>query len=123
MKQHLLVVDDDPQTCAVLKTYFGRHGYEVSTASGAGEALRMASGGNFDLVLLDLLLPDGDGLGTLEKMKAGRPEVPVLIITGMGADEGLLEESLAAGAAGYVSKTLPLDELLKEAKRSMKGKP
>lgn len=122
MKQHLLVVDDESETRALLTAYFQKEGYEVSSVGSAGEALSGVRRWGCDVVLLDLLLPDGDGLGTLERLKAQRPELPVIIITGMGTDEGLLQEALGCGASGYVSKTAPLDQLLMEVKRSMKGK-
>lgn len=122
MNQHLLVVDDEPPLRALLKLYFERNGFVVSVAESAAAAFARAAEARPDVVLLDLLLPDGDGLGTLEKLRAEHPGLPVIIITGMGMDEELLQEALASGAAGYVSKTLPLEQLMKEVRRALEDK-
>ncbi|HTG45372.1 MAG TPA: response regulator [Verrucomicrobiae bacterium] len=122
MKQHILVVDDEPPIRELLQAYFLKHGYEVTTAKDAAEALRLTDEVSLHLVILDVLLPDSDGLEILEKIKAAHPNLPIIIMTGIGFDEELLQESIQKGASGYVSKTLPLDQLLMEVHRTLKFK-
>lgn len=122
MKQHILVVDDEPQIRELLKAYFSKHGYDVTTAADAEAALRLADETPLNLVILDVLLPDIDGLEVLEKLKDAHPSLPVIIMTGIGFDEELLQEAIQKGASGYVSKTLPLDQLLMEVHRNLKFK-
>ncbi|MBI4660283.1 MAG: response regulator [Verrucomicrobia bacterium] len=114
MKQHILVIDDEGSIRELLGTFFQARGYRVSSASTAAEALRVVEDTLPDVVLLDLLLPDADGLELLENFKQTHPDLPVIIMTGMGSDESLLKEARTKGAAGYVSKTDPLDKLLRE---------
>jgi DNA-binding NtrC family response regulator len=122
MKQHILVVDDEPPIRELLQAYFQKHNYEVTTASNADDALRLADETPLHVVILDVLLPDRDGLEVLQALKAAHPNLPIIIMTGIGFDEELLQEAIQKGAAGYVSKTLPLDQLLMEVHRTLKFK-
>ena len=119
MKQHILVVDDEPPIRELLQGYFWKHGYEVTTASNAEETLRRVEEVKLDVIILDVLLPDNDGLELLEKLKGMHPKLPIIVITGIGFDEELLQEAIQKGAASYVSKTLPLDQLLVEVRRTL----
>ena len=122
MKQRILVVDDEPPILDLLSAYFSKHGYEVSTATNAGDAMQLLDGKPLELVILDVLLADTDGLEVLGQIKAAHPKLPVIIMTGIGFDEELLQEAVKKGAAGYVSKTLPLDQLLMEVHRTLNYK-
>ena len=119
MKPHILVVDDEAPIRELLCTYFQSRGYQVSSAATAYDAMIKAAETSLALILLDLVLPDADGLEVLGSLKKTLPDVPVIIMTGMGSDEALLKEAKDKGAAGYVSKTLPLDKLLAEVESSM----
>jgi DNA-binding NtrC family response regulator len=122
MKQHILIVDDEAPIRELLSAYFGKHGYEVSTASNAAEAFQAIDDKPLQAVILDVLLADTDGLEVLAQIKSTRPKLPVIIMTGIGFDEELLQEALQKGASGYVSKTLPLDQLLMEVHRTLNYK-
>jgi DNA-binding NtrC family response regulator len=122
MKQHILVVDDEPPIRELLRSYFQKHDYQVTTASNADEACQSADDVPLNLVILDVLLPDCDGLELLQRLKGAHPNLPVIIMTGIGFDEELLQEAIQKGASGYVSKTLPLDQLLMEVHRTLKFK-
>lgn len=117
MSQHILVVDDEAQIRELLSVYFRRQGFEVTTAATSGESLQILARGPVDLVVLDIGLEGEDGLRLLEKIKANHPNVRVIMLTGMGFVEDLLEEAHAKGADGYVSKVLPLGELLLAVQR------
>lgn len=122
MKQHILVVDDEAPILELLSVYFKKNGYEVSTAGNHTDALRLIDEKRPNLVILDVLLADTDGLEVLGEIKASHPKLPVILMTGIGFDEELLQEAVKKGAAGYVSKTLPLDQLLMEVHRTLNYK-
>ena len=122
MKQHLLVVDDEPSIRDLLSSFFRKHEYEVSTVATGAEALQAVDNKGVEVVILDVLLTDTDGLEVLAQIKAKHPKLPVIMITGIGFDEELLQEALQKGAAGYISKTLPLDQLLMEVHRTLNYK-
>jgi DNA-binding NtrC family response regulator len=119
MKDRILVVDDEAGIRELLKSYFSKHGYDVAVAANADEAIRLTDEVPVNIVVLDVLLADQDGLEVLAKLKQAHPNLPVIIMTGIGFDEELLQESITKGAAGYVSKTLPLDQLLMEVHRTL----
>jgi DNA-binding NtrC family response regulator len=122
MKQHILVVDDEAPVLELLSSYFKKHGYEVSTANSAADALHLIGEKTFNLVLLDVLLADTDGLEALTQIKTAQPRLPVLVMTGIGFDEELLQEAVQKGASAFVSKTSPLDQLLVEVHRTLNYK-
>src|SRR5262245_27480722 len=120
MKQHILIVDDEEQIRDLLSLYLSKRGYQVSSAPTSTETLRLMVEVPVDLVVLDIGLADEDGLNLLEKLKTSWPNVLVVMLTGMGFVEDLLQEAHQKGADGYVSKVLPLDELLIAIQRILK---
>jgi DNA-binding NtrC family response regulator len=123
MNQRLLVVDDEPQIREMLSMYFSKHGFDVKLASNSTETLRAIEADPLDVVVLDIGLAEEDGLKLLEKIKALHPDLRVIMLTGMGFVEDLLDEAHRKGADGYVSKVLPLDELLLAVQRILKTTP
>ncbi|MBI2946547.1 MAG: response regulator [Verrucomicrobia bacterium] len=120
MKPHILVVDDEAPIRELLTTYFQSRGYQVTAAATADEAIRRTADASLNLVLLDLVLSDADGLELLGTLKKSHPDLPVIIMTGMGSDESLLKQATDNGAAGFVSKTLPLDKLRAEVESKLR---
>lgn len=121
IRYKILVVDDEAPIRDLLSDFFVNKGYSVITSGTVEEALRKSNGETLHLVILDVLLPDGDGMETLSAIKAAHPHLPVLIMTGIGWDEELLQEAKDRGASGYVSKTLPLNQLLMEVHRILRS--
>ncbi|MBM3823178.1 MAG: response regulator [Verrucomicrobia bacterium] len=120
MKQHLLVVDDEESIRELLSSYFKKHGYNVTTAATPAEAIEIANQRQIHLIVLDLALADADGLELLELLKKNHPNLPIVILTGMGFDEELFQEAREKGASAYISKNLPIDQLLMEVVRNLK---
>jgi len=120
MKQHILIVDDEEQIRDLLSLYLSKRGYQVSSAATSTETLGLMDEVPVDLVVLDIGLANEDGLSLLEKLKTGWPNVLAVMLTGMGFVEDLLQEAHQKGADGYVSKVLPLDELLIAIQRILK---
>ena len=123
MNEHILVVDDEAPIRDLLSTFFRKRGYRVSTAATAAEAQTLMDDASLNLVILDVALAEADGLELLGGVKRVHPKLPVIILTGMGFDDELLQEALQKGASGYVSKTLPLEQLLMEVHRTLKYQP
>jgi two-component system OmpR family response regulator len=117
MSQRILVVDDEPQIRELLAIYLKKQGYEVFSAATAEETLKQLEGTPVDLVVLDIGLANEDGLKVLADIKKAHAGLRVVMLTGMGFVEDLLEEAHEKGADGYVSKVLPLDELLMAIQR------
>jgi len=118
-----LVVDDEPQIRDLLSVYLVRQGFDVVTAASSQETLESLDKNAIDMVVLDIGLADEDGLKLLEDIKKNRPKVRVVMLTGMGFVEDLLQEAHQKGADGYVSKIVPLDELLTAIKRGFNAGP
>ncbi len=106
----LLVVDDDSQFRQVLAGELQRVGYAVSMAGSGTEAIRVAAERGPQVVLLDLRLPDMDGLDVLRGLRQNDPLVEVILLTGHGSIDTAIQ-SVRMGAFDYVSKPCPLDEL------------
>jgi two-component system, OmpR family, KDP operon response regulator KdpE len=106
----LLVVEDEPQMRRFLRASLTSHGYRVVEAESAREALALATGHNPEAILLDLGLPDGDGIDlTREIRQWGRMPIIVLSARGREADK---VEALDAGADDYLTKPFGVGELL-----------
>jgi len=121
MSQHILVVDDEPQIRELLSVYLRKQGFQVSTTGTSQETMAFLKETSMDLVVLDIGLADEDGLRLLAEIKKSHPTLRVVMLTGMGFVEDLLQEAHQKGADGYVSKVLPLDELLMAIQRTFKS--
>lgn len=120
MTPHILIVDDEPSVRTLIWNFLVKHNYQVTTASTAAEAETLVNELPVHLVLLDVVLPDGDGLGLMQRIKKRHPRLPILIMSGIGFDELLVKEAEEKGACGYISKSLPLGQLLMDIHRIFK---
>jgi DNA-binding response OmpR family regulator len=120
-RERLLIVDDEESLRKLFSGFFEKRGYQVSTAESLSEAETKLGTETFDLILQDVMLGDGDGIEFLRKIKLLQPGVPTIILTGLGYDEPVLHEATENGAAGYMSKLLPLDQVLMEVHRVLKA--
>lgn len=121
MKHHLLMVDDEAPTRELYSLYLRTHGFDVTTAATAEEALQVVKKTPFQVCLLDLGLGKSDGMDLVEPLKKAQPGMSILIYTGRSFDESLRGKALKKGAVGFLSKTQPLDQLLLEIKRNLPG--
>jgi DNA-binding response OmpR family regulator len=106
----VLVVDDDKKLCRLIKDYLEPLGYDIATANTGKEGLEKSLSGNFDAVILDIMMPEMDGLEVLRRLRA-ISNVPVLMLTGLG-DESDRIVGLEMGADDYLPKTFSTRELL-----------
>jgi DNA-binding NtrC family response regulator len=110
-KAKILVVDDDPYTLEFLQFALENEGYGVGTASLGAEGLQLAERERFDLMLVDLRLPDTDGLEVLRRFKEIAPESEVIVISGQTSMDVAIEAT-KLGAFYFINKPIALDTLL-----------
>lgn len=118
-QKRVLLIEDDHYVVNFLSLYFGHKGFEATVAHNAPEALRRMEDGPYDVVVLDIRLRDTEGTTLIPNIREIQPGVPIVMLTGLGYDEELMKASLAAGANGYVSKTLPPEELFAAVLRAL----
>ncbi|AQZ68922.1 sensor histidine kinase [[Actinomadura] parvosata subsp. kistnae] len=106
----VLVVDDEPQILRALRVNLAARQYEVAVAPDGGTALRQAADWHPDLVILDLGLPDLDGVEVIQGLR-GWTSIPIIVLSGR-ADSTDKVDALDAGADDYVTKPFSIDELL-----------
>jgi DNA-binding NtrC family response regulator len=111
MGKSILVVDDEQSMRIFLTKILLQENYSVVTASSGAEAVNRVSCDEPDIVLLDLRLPDMDGMTVLEKVKKILPAIPVIIITAHGEVQSAVE-AMKKGAYHYLTKPFKVDELL-----------
>jgi two-component system, OmpR family, KDP operon response regulator KdpE len=117
----VLVVDDEPQILRALRINLRARQYEVATAASGAEALDEAAAHPPDLVILDLGLPDMDGVDVIGGLR-GWTAVPIIVLSGR-ADSTDKVEALDAGADDYVTKPFGMDELLARMRAAVRRTP
>jgi DNA-binding response OmpR family regulator len=113
MAKRILVVDDDENILNLERTILEQKGFEVTGASGGAEALRLLEEKTFDLVLLDVMMPEVDGFTVCRKIKedARTKDLPVIFLTAKGGGDALAE-GFESGAVMYINKPFTANKLL-----------
>ncbi len=106
----ILIVDDELQMRRFLRASLGSHGYKLLEAETAEQAMQLATSHNPDLIVLDLGLPDRDGLEVVGELR-GFSRVPIIVLSARGREEDKVE-ALDAGADDYLTKPFGVKELL-----------
>ncbi len=118
---HVLVVDDEADIRALIKDILTDEGYEVTNAGDAGEARAARQDGKFDLILLDIWMPDTDGISLLrEWSEQGDLDCPVVIMSGHGTVDTAVEAT-RLGAFDFVEKPLSIAKLLRTVERAIEA--
>ena len=119
----ILIVDDHPVVRKGLQQILAEDPdiAEAGEAESAAEMLRMVGEGDWDIVVLDITLPDRSGLEALKDLKAMRPQLPVLILSMHPEDQYALRV-LKAGAAGYMNKDSASEELVSAVRKVVSGR-
>jgi len=112
MSKKILIVDDELQIRELLYDLFSRKGYKVFAAARAEEAIEIIRKENPDTVLLDLKMPNTDGIETLKRVRKFGFKNKILVLTGL-EDEEIKKEALLSGADGFLTKQLDLKVILK----------
>ena len=118
MNEHILIVEDEEKLARFVELELLHEGYQVSKSSNGREALAMAVAGNFDLILLDIMLPGLNGLEVLRRLLQDHP-TPVILLT---ARDAVMDKvaGLDAGAVDYITKPFAIEELLARIRVAIK---
>lgn len=108
---HILVVEDEEHIAQGLVFNLEQEGYQVTHAETGSAAMQIFENERFDLVVLDLMLPDGHGIDLCKKMRETSPQLPILILTALGEEHSRVK-GLQAGADDYLGKPFNLEEFL-----------
>jgi two-component system, OmpR family, phosphate regulon response regulator OmpR len=121
-KAHILVVDDDTRLRELLKSFLSRNGFRVSTASHAAEARQRLAALDFDLIVLDVMMPGETGLDFATQLRR-TDNVPILMLTAMGDTKDRIA-GLETGVDDYLGKPFePLELLLRIQSILRRGRP
>ena len=118
MEAHILVVEDEEKLARFVELELLHEGYRVTKAANGRDALRIASENAFDLILLDIILPELNGLEVLRRLEREHP-TPVILLT---ARDSVMDKvaGLDAGAVDYVTKPFAIEELLARIRVALK---
>jgi DNA-binding response OmpR family regulator len=114
----ILVVDDEQMICDLLRSVFSSHGHEVLTATSGREGLDLFRQRRPRFTLLDLLMPEMDGLEVLKQIREMDPEAGVIMLTGGGTD-ALEARAREMGVTDFLRKGLPLEVLIKTIEKAI----
>lgn len=117
-RARILVIDDDESIRIALSTGLAEKGYDVDVASTGHEAIAKSKSNFFNLALVDLRLPDMDGVELLTEMRETVPEMVKIIITGYPSLENAIE-AVNRGADGYMVKPYNVDDLLRRVEETL----
>ena len=113
---HILVIDDEPDIRESLEMLLSSEGYRVELAANGTQGLKRVEAATFDLILLDLMMPDKSGMEVLEEIRGRDRETPIFLITAYGSVESAVA-ALKSGANDYFSKPWDNEKLLIEIER------
>ncbi|MFZ5452538.1 MAG: sigma-54-dependent transcriptional regulator [Thermodesulfobacteriota bacterium] len=114
----VLIIDDDKLTCMMLSNLVVNQGHEASCALTLADGLEQAAQRNFDVVLLDVWLPDGDGLEAIPVLRTLQDAPEIIIITGTGDPDGA-ELAISQGAWDYIEKTSNISQIVLSLTRAL----
>lgn len=113
----ILIVEDDKPIAKALQLKLIHAGFEATVAGDGDEALENLNKNNFQIILLDLMMPKKDGFAFLAEMKAKKNKTPVIILSNL-SQEGDMQKAKGLGAAGYfVKSNTPLVEIVAKVKK------
>jgi two-component system response regulator RegX3 len=110
-KAHILIVEDEPAIHMGLTDVFVYHGYDVTVAEDGASGLDAALTGDYDLVLLDVMLPKKSGFQVCEGIRDALPDQPIIMLTARISDEDIVH-GLRLGADDYVAKPFSVEQLV-----------
>ncbi|NCD70118.1 response regulator transcription factor [Mucilaginibacter agri] len=121
----ILLVEDEPNVVSVIKRGLAEHGFEVSVATDGLTGMQMAIDYPFDLIILDLMLPNMDGIQICKRIREHNDQVPILMLTALDSTQNIVN-GLNSGADDYLVKPFQMIELaarLKTLLRRRGGEP
>jgi two-component system response regulator AtoC len=121
MKHTILVVDDQKEICDIFQDALTQEGYEVLTATNGVEAVSLGEQNRPDLAILDIKMPEMDGIEVLQKLREVRGDVEVIMLTGYGTLM-TAKEAMRLGAYDYLTKPFDLGLVKSIIREALEGK-
>jgi len=121
MKHTILVVDDQKEICDIFQDALTQEGYEVLTATNGAEAVSLGEQNRPDLAILDIKMPEMDGIEVLQKLREVRGDVEVIMLTGYGTLM-TAKEAMRLGAYDYLTKPFDLGLVKSIIREALEGK-
>lgn len=118
----ILLIEDEPKTVAFLTRGFNEEGYVVDVAVNGVDGLHLAMTGDYDVVVLDIMLPQRDGWEVLEEIRKHRKNQPVILLTALDAVSHRVK-GLSSGADDYLVKPFAFSELLARVRNTLRRAP
>lgn len=106
-----LIIDDDPGIAKFLVTYLRQRGHTCEALTEGFQTAAWLAEHDCEVAVVDLRMPKVDGISLISFMREINPKLPIVVFTGVGYDEEQMHAALRAGANGYVSKNLPIEQL------------
>jgi DNA-binding NtrC family response regulator len=119
---NILVVDDDAIVIKSCKRILEAEGFEVFTVPSADKALEAIKNSDFDILLIDVKMPERDGMYLMREIKKNWPEIPTIVMSGYPTPE-TIAEVLKLGATLFIPKPFKPDELIKSVRQVLKKVP
>lgn len=119
MPAHILSIDDESEIRELLRDVLTASGYRFTGASTSAEAVRVVRDDPPALILTDLQLEESDGFEIIEELHALAPRIPIVLLTGVLFDAGVIDGAVGGKIAAYVEKTAPLDRILQTVKQHL----
>lgn len=117
MSEKVLLVDDETDFLEVMSERMKTRGIDVSTSSSAKEALKLTQDQSYDAVVLDLMMPEMDGIEALAALKEKHPELQIILLTGHGSVEKGVE-AMKLGAMDFLEKPIDMNALTEKIKQA-----
>jgi DNA-binding NtrC family response regulator len=121
MRKRILIADDDAALCQLVCDGLGREGFDVSSACTADQALAAIAEGDFDAALVDINMPQTNGLELGRRILDRRPDLPIIVITAFGSLETAIS-AIRAGAYDFVTKPFEIEQLVVAAERACQNR-
>ena len=117
----ILVVDDDTIVLNSCKRVLEAGGFEVHSASSANKALEVMESEGFGLLLIDVKMPEHDGMWLIQQVKEKWPEIPIITMSGYPTPE-TIANGVKSGAVGFIAKPFTPDELLQSVREAQENR-
>ncbi|PKK84068.1 MAG: hypothetical protein CVT49_05445 [candidate division Zixibacteria bacterium HGW-Zixibacteria-1] len=121
MAGKILVVDDEQSMCDFMEIMLTKEGYDVETTVSGSEAIQRTASSEYDLIIADLMMPEMSGLDLLKKVKKGRPNQELIVMTAFASVDTAIE-AMREGALDYITKPFKVDEIKLVIEKSVNQK-
>lgn len=120
-KKRILHVDDEPDTLKVVKTILEAAGYEVVSVESGNGALKKVDLNGFDLIILDIMMPDMSGWDLFSRIGKIKPDYKIVFLSVLEVAEERLKQMKESGIMDYITKPFDDDDLVERVKKVLEG--